>query len=250
MKKSSGQEYGREKRPHDIILDLSPRQDSFSYANRRSASTMAQRFYPWLLSASTVIAAVFCFAYITKPVLVTQSPGIEPTSEANPITPISNTSIPKPAAIRKILPGEKPKNHTAASKRETPPAPVTSGFEETNIRMQHILDAKSTSGDIHRIVIDVPALYKSRNLRWSQDDAAQARLLLRRLEEYQEKSRALRDEGAIILGDWNSLMDASVPNHVLRADSPSISTNLSKSSRLTQEPDSGAVKIQRDKESP
>jgi hypothetical protein len=116
--------------------------------------------------------------------------------------------------------------------------------------MQHILDAESASGDIHRIVIDVPALYKSRNLRWSQEDAAQARVLLKRLEDYQEKSRTLRDEGSLILIDWNKLMDASVPNQVLRADSPSVSTNLLKSSRLSQAPKQDSVKIQRDQESP
>jgi hypothetical protein len=112
--------------------------------------------------------------------------------------------------------------------------------------MQHILDAQSASGDVHRIVIDIPALYKSRNLRWSQDDAAQARILLKRLEDYQEKSRTLRDEGSIILTDWNKLMDGSVPNQVLRADSPSLSPNLLKASRVFQTPQEKAVKIQRD----
>ena len=116
--------------------------------------------------------------------------------------------------------------------------------------MQHILDAEGSNGDIHRIVIDVPALYKSRNLRWSQDDAAHARVLLRRLEDYQEKSRGLREEGSLILADWNKLMDASTPNQILRADSPSVSSNLLKSSRITHPSGSDAVKIQRDTESP
>lgn len=247
MKPSSGPEFRREPRPLDITLDLSPRQESYSYSNRRSANTKTQRLYPLLLLASTVVAGVFCFAYITKPVVPIYSTGVE---TAGASIPISTVPVTKPVAQPNDILGTKPKNQTPATKQQLPPAPLTSGFEETNIRMQHILDAESTSGDIHRIVIDVPVLYKSRNLRWSQEDAARARVLLHRLEAYQEKSRVLRDEGQLILEDWNKLMDTSVPNHILRADSPSISTNLLKTSRLNQTPESEAVKIQRDQESP
>lgn len=247
MKPSLGPESRREPRPLDITLDLSPRQESYSYSNRRSANTKTQRLYPLLLLASTAVAGVFCFAYITKPVVPIYSTGVETAGASIPISTVPDT---KPVAQPNDLPGTKPKNQTPTTKQQLPPAPLTSGYEETNIRMQHILDAESTSGDIHRIVIDVPVLYKSRNLRWSQEDAAQARMLLQRLEAYQEKSRVLRDEGQLILEDWNKLMDASVPNHILRADSPSISTNLLKTSRLNQTPESEAVKIQRDQESP
>ncbi|MES2981984.1 MAG: hypothetical protein V4727_06695 [Verrucomicrobiota bacterium] len=247
MKPSSGSESRKETRPLDITLDLSPRQESYSYSNRRSANTKTQRLYPLLLLASTAVAGVFCFAYITKPVLPVYSNGIETAGASIPVSTVPAT---KPVAQPNDLLGTGPKNQTPATKRQLPPAPLTSGFEETNIRMQHILDAESTSGDIHRIVVDVPVLYKSRNLRWSQEDAAQARVLLHRLEAYQEKSRALRDEGQLILEDWNKLMDASIPNHILRADSPSISTNLLKTSRLNQTTESEAVKIQREQESP
>lgn len=247
MKPSSGQESRRENRPLDIILDLSPRQESYSYSNRRSTKTKPQRLYPILLLASTAIAGLFCFAYITKPVVPVYSNGVEPAPGASdPIGNVTTTGVTNPVLPGNNLPGTKPTTQPPATKQQLPPAPLTSGFEETNIRMQHILDAESSSGDIHRIVIDVPALYKSRNLRWSQEDAAQARLLLKRLETYQEKSRSLRDEGESILGDWNKLMDSSIPNQILRADSPSISTNLLKSSQLNQTPESDAVKIQRD----
>lgn len=247
MKHSSGPDSRKETRPLDITLDLSPRAESYSYSNRRSASTKTQWLYPWLLLASTAVAAGFCFAYITKPVVVSYAPYSDLSGSSNPITPVPVTHATPPT---EIPPEAKPKSHPGTTKQQLPPAPLTSGFEETNIRMQHILDAESPGGDIHRIVIDVPVLYKSRNLRWSQDDTAQARVLLQRLEAYQEKSRALREEGSLILEDWNKLMDASVPNQILRADSPSVSTNLLKSSRLHQKPKSDAIKIQRDLTSP
>ncbi len=250
MKHTSGYESHREPRPLDMSLALSPRPHPYSYANRRTVSPKIQRLYPLLLLASTAVAAIFCFAYITKPVVVNNSSipetiGISNPSIAPPVKPVVKTESPS-----NNLPGLKPKEQPPITKQALPSAPLTSGFEETNIRMQHILDAESASGDIHRIVIDVPALYKSRNLRWSQDDATQARVLLRRLEDYQEKSRALREEGSLILADWNKLMDASAPNQILRADSPSLSSNLLKSSHVNQTPSSEPVKIQRDKESP
>lgn len=247
MKQSSGHESRRETRPLDITLDLSPRQESYSYSNRRSANTKAQRIYPLLLVFSTAVAGAFCFAYITKPVVAADPASAPIASVSNPSTPAAPAKVTTPPAD---LAATKPKNNNSNSKQQLPPAPRSTGYEESNIRMQHILDAESASGDIHRIVIDVPALYKSRNLRWTQEDAAQARVLLKRLEDYQEKSRALRDEGGLILQDWNKLMDASVPNQVLRADSPSVSSNLLKTSRLSQSPKPDSVKIQRDQESP
>jgi hypothetical protein len=123
------------------------------------------------------VAAGFCFAYITKPVVVSYAPFSDLSESSNPITPVPVTHATPPA---EIPPEVKPKSQTGTTKQQLPPAPLTSGFEETNIRMQHILDAESPGGDIHRIVIDVPVLYKSRNLRWSQDDTAQARVLLQR----------------------------------------------------------------------
>ncbi len=250
MKHNSGYEFHKEPRPLDMTLAISPRQHSHSYANRRIVNPKIQRLYPVLLLASTAIAAVFCFAYITKPVIVTYSSIPEKVAISNPVTTPPITPVIKTEAPANILPGLKPKSQPSIAKQAPLSAPHTVGFEETNIRMQHILDAESSNGEIHRIVIDVPAIYKSRNLRWSQDDAAQARLLLRRLEDYQEKSRDLRTEGSLILADWNKLMDASTPNQILRADSPSVSSNLLKSSRIIHSPNSDAVKIQRDKESP
>jgi hypothetical protein len=250
MKHTSGYEAHRETRANDLSIVLSQRPHSYSHTNRRSDNPKIQALYPWLLLASTAVAAIFCFAYITKPVLVTYSSKSEALDASQSISAPSNKTDIKTEPISKNLPDQITKNQTPIAKEKLPPAPFSTDYEDTNIRMQHILDAESTSGDIHRIVIDVPALYKSRNLRWSQDDAAQARILLKRLEDYQEKSRALRDEGSLILTDWNKMMDASIPNQVLRADSPSLSSNLLKASRTSQAPKKNAVKIQRDQESP
>jgi len=207
-------------------LAISPDPDTFSKSNRRTAGGGGA--YPWLLFASTAVAATFCLAYITKPVILADPNPIEAPPQRE-VT--ANATLPVPAPEKLLpdaaaLPGDTVLRPTAGSSAESPPAPLlVSEFEETNIRVQHILDAESPSGDINRIIVDVPVLYRSRNLRWSQAEAANARTLLARLNEHQEKTRSLRYEGKALLADWNALMGGSIPSDALRADSPSLPTN-------------------------
>jgi hypothetical protein len=206
------------------------------------------RAYPWLLFASTAIAAVFCFMYISKPML-TIAPAANPIA-ASP-RPLTTSATSTAAADQPAL--TKPANpappHTSmlpnterlpgdahaplASKTPPPPtphktspgAPVTPTFEETNLRIQHILTAQTPGGDISRLVLNVPVLYQTRNLAWTEREVAEARELLKRLANYQENSRAIRDEGNQILAAWNQLVALSIPTSILRADSPSLPAN-------------------------
>ncbi|MFD2256985.1 hypothetical protein ACFSSA_09875 [Luteolibacter algae] len=196
---------------------------SYSTSNRRVASCPVQKVYPWLLFASTAVAATFCLAYITKPVIVTENPNGSPEQE---ISSTASSDLP-PGTIphnkitpdRRSLPGESPKTGQAL-----PPA-LTTDYEETNLRIQHVLDAESPGGDVSRIVIDVPVLYQSRNLLWTQREVSKARELLEKLTIHQEKTRDLRDEGKALLSAWNQLMEASIPGRALRADSPTLPAN-------------------------
>jgi hypothetical protein len=208
-------------------LPINPTPASFSSANRRTASCRLQRAYPWMLFASTAVAATFCLAYITKPVILAN-----PSPTDSPALKDVAANVPAPAALpEKLLPdptrlpGDAKAPEPASALDNPPAASLTTDFEETNIRVQHILDAESPSGDISRIIVDVPVLYRSRNLRWSQAEAAEARALLARLSEHQEKTRALREDGKALLNDWNTLMAASIPSDALRADSPSLPSN-------------------------
>ena len=98
-------------------------------------------------------------------------------------------------------------------------------FEQTNLRVQHILTADTPDGHVANIDIDVPVLYQSRNLRWTPAEVAQARQLLIQLSDYQDKTRQLRAEGATLLASWNQLVEKSIPAGVVRADSPSLPSN-------------------------
>lgn len=218
---------------------LPPSSGDYSTSNRRASSACAaQQAYPWLLFTSTAVAAVFCLLYITKPVILPAPAMISPTlAGKSPAASALPAALPKSAGdtpgsslipSSSALPGEDRPDATPASGDSLstlPGPPAVSAFEETNLRVQHVLTAEAPGGHLDRIVLDVPVLYRSRELRWTAAEAAEARQLLVRLMDYQEKSRALRAEGAGLLGAWNHLIGNSLPATELRADSPSLPAN-------------------------
>lgn len=246
-------------------------QSATSHANLSgTACPLYSRAYPWLLLLSTAMAAVFCFMYITKPEFPLAAPlGVNPLAPAGkplvvpqkpalaqPLTPpdksatvpaatVAEKSIPPitsmlPNAER--LPGDShPPVATNppqdANPHPAPPASTPSPvFEETNLHIQHVLTAATPGGDLSRIVLNVPVLYQSRNLGWTESEVAESRELLKRLATYQENSRALREEGSSILAAWNHLVELSIPTPVLRADSPSLPANQDHFNRSEQPP--------------
>lgn len=221
-----------------------------------------QRAYPWMLFASTGVAALFCFMYISKPVVetlsgplvpmeptaaraaVTESPAaVAPAEPAESLNPAESIDLAESAeladlAIPPLLPpGDRlPGEPTAAlaavappaiAGRTMPPPAADSPYEETNMRIQHVLSAETVDGAQSRIILDVPVLYESRQLRWTDRETREARELLNRLVEHQEKTHALRDEGAVLLETWNAMIERSIPTTELRADSPTLPANQS-----------------------
>lgn len=209
-----------------------------TYTPRRSTDyAKPTRAYPFLLLASTTMAAVFCFMYITKPVIphvptLVINPGASMPSP--PITPVAKSTPPAmPSMLPRTdrLPGDDATAQPTQAAQVTnprgvlPAATTASPFEETNLRIQHILTAETPDGDLSRIVLNVPVLYQSRNLGWTDREVTESRELLKRLSAYQETTRALRDEGTQLLAAWNHLVERSIPSTVLRADSPSLPAN-------------------------
>jgi hypothetical protein len=219
----------------------------YSTSNRKSPSACpVTRVYPWLLFTSTAVAALFCLMYITKPVI---SP--EPTAGFRPV-PVEPEQafaavVPERADVPGLLPqGEdlpgsgtpevtsRPRLLPAGPKTAPPASGSDTGFEESNLRVQHVLTAETPGGDLSRIVLDVPVLYQSRRLRWTGAEVAAARALLSRLADYQEKTRDLRAEGIVLLDAWNHLMENSIPSQDLRADSPSLPANQGDASQAAR----------------
>ena len=207
----------------------------YSASNRRASPACgAQRAYPWLLLFSTAVAALFCLLYITKPVYIPSPAMIAPAS------PIKTTTAEKPQPspassttpsasmlpAQDKLPGEGDAKPIPSDPRKVSAAPpAVSQFEETNLRIQHVLTAEAPGGQLDRIILDVPVLYQSRNLRWTPDEVTAARDLLVRLMDYQDKCRSLRAEGISLLDSWNHLIERSIPATQVRADSPTLPAN-------------------------
>lgn len=230
--------------------------NSFSKSNRRASSNPVQRAYPWLLAASTAAAAAFCVLYITKPVIVAPASVQQNAAQPSAKPAIAATTPQEKSASllpdKNRLPGDTAGNNTIkpvpsdARKSLVPPTHANQ-FEETNLRIQHILTAEAPGGHVDRIDLDVPVLYQSRSLRWTPDEVAEARSLLARLMDYQEKSQALRGEGIQLLDAWNRLIGNSIPSHDLRADSPSLPSNqadTSESPRLAGSLSNDSIQIQ------
>ena len=211
---------------------------TYSTANRRISGTGADRAYPILLVLSTLVAATFCYLYITKPVriiptaLIPQIPLRQESTPAAKSLPVaaSPNLLPREAN----LPGDTKQPSSPATSPASPDASPASPFEETNLRIQHVLNAESPNGEISRIILNVPVLYQSRNLRWTAQDVATARELLNRLSDYQEKSVALRSEGSALLASWSRLIEKTIPARDVRADSPSLPTNQQDSADIPQ----------------
>lgn len=195
-------------------------------ANRRAAgNSTLHRVYPWLLAASTLISGVFCFLYLTKPVAV----GLSPNAPAASIISTPTLS-PKPQEIP-----AHPENHVASpapAPAEKPPA--SPALEQTNLRIQHILNVEGPSGPLAKLDLEVPVLYQSRNLRWTPVEIAAARELFARLSDYQEKSQMLRAEATNLLESWNLLIERSIPSGELRADSPTLPANQQDSAEMAR----------------
>ncbi len=202
-------------------LPLKTDQTSYSNANRKANPSSLHWLYPWLLFASTAISATFCLAYITKPVIVSVPKPSTQSQTQKEFAANRQSSTDTRTTEKKSLPGDEAKIAGTSGSNVT----LASDFEETNIRIQHVLDAEFPSGDVSRIIVDVPVLYRSRNLRWTQEETVRARSLLDRLAVYQEQIRSLRSEGNGLLEEWNSLISESIPAVALRADSPSLPAN-------------------------
>lgn len=175
--------------------------------NRRQPDAGPHVVMSCLLLCSTALAALFCYLYITKPVLEIQP---------HPIR-ITATQPTKQETLDQAPPPSSPKTKAKA--------PTHAGLEETNLRVQHILTAETADGHSDRIELTVPVLYRSRYLRWTESEVHSARTLMEKLVRYQEQSRLLREEGHTLLTEWDQLVSRALPSDALRADSPSLPSN-------------------------
>ncbi|MBT8037481.1 MAG: hypothetical protein KJO21_08045 [Verrucomicrobiae bacterium] len=227
--------------------------------------TKLEKAYPWLLGASTCLSAILCWMYVTKPVLAVDEAG--GVTERRPTVALS--TAPSDAAAAGIkptagdlvpsdtdLPGAQSSTSGAAGESVETGSPETidlqrlaaggdssamaSGWESTNLKVQHILSADVGDGELEKIVINVPVIYETRTMRWTSADMVKARDVLSRLMVYERNLSNLRKEGQALFDDWNQLLEATVPAAALRADSVSLPYNHSFGSRRGSLPSSSS----------
>lgn len=214
--------------------------------------------YPWLLATSVCLSGVLCWLYVTKPVMAPlhAAPGRDADviniAENQVSQPTDNTAALLPSDTS--LPGTEPGDQTSHDRNSDAPLSIDpralaemggedsdKGWESTNLKVQHILSADSGSGQLEKIILDVPVRYQTRTMRWTSHDIEQARNVLGRLMIYERDLHNLRKQGQTILKDWNTLLEHTVPAAALRADSPSIPYNHAERHDRGGLPDSSAV---------
>ncbi len=229
------------------------------------SSGLLNKAYPWLLGSSVILSAVLCWMYVTKPVMAPAAlqatvPQIPSEADVQPVKvkPLKNlTKTPALIPSENALPGESLPNHAAtqpgergalASSHANHAADDISAasengvrWENTNLKVQHILRADSGNGELEKIILNVPVRYETRTMRWTTENIAQARAILSRLMVYERDLNNLRQQGQGILQDWNSLLGSTVPATVLRADSPSLPYNQGYGTQPEDLPNSSSV---------
>ena len=234
------------------------------------------KLYPWLLSASVCLSAVLCWMYVSKPVIVTAAPTsvdnsflVEPQLEDKGLEPLgtplaTSNNVPSLIPSDDKLPGEEPSQKNSSQRGSEPKihavtpqvadndsiqsSSENTGWENTNLKVQHILRADNGDGELEKIILTVPVRYESRTMRWAPQDVLQARNILSRLMVYERDLNRLRLQGESILTDWNGLLKRTVPSGVLRADSPSLPYNRGYANAPQGLPDSSSVIKVGDKE--
>jgi hypothetical protein len=250
--------------PRDLSLDVKHSKGKSGDPDEKALDTSGLRHrsnarasrvdpaYHWLLISSLVLSSILCWLYVTKPVIVQNesSDGVEglsaghkkdqsggvaaliPSQNALP----GNGNGPGDGSPQTISPGA-----LAGAGSMTESSPFSAGWESTNLKVQHILSADTGGNELEKIVLDVPVLYETRTMRWTEADIGKARQVMQRLVLYEGKLNELRNEGQAILSQWNELIENTAPINALRADSPSLPCNHGQGARPGDLPESSSV---------
>jgi hypothetical protein len=86
------------------------------------------------------------------------------------------------------------------------------------------------------IPLNIPVIYRSRTLVWTQEDFVQARKIVEELQDLLKKSKELPAQFEALSRRWNALVEKGTPSAVLMADSPSLPSNQGDNKILRGEP--------------
>jgi len=137
-----------------------------------------------------------------------------------------------PASEPQPQPANKPTETVKADNAKQPAATaeqtdgldlqLAAGFEATNLAVQHIAAVRLADGSLQKVVAEVPVLYSSKSLRWSNTQLQQAHELLARLKSWQTRQQQLLQDAQTLQQSWQKFVEQSQPSLHLRADSISL----------------------------
>ena len=186
-------------------------------SSEKTEAKSLTRFYPPLLFLSTALTGVFLFLYLSKPVIVSEQPVLEPvapvaavsTSENLENDPLLEELSPWPEAdilTSNHLPGLSPLVKSELS--EPSMLPTTLGVEQ-------IVKVESLNGELEEFTVSLPVLYPENMLSWNTESIAAAQQLATDIEAHLKQVSAVQANGVKLLEDWNRLVSQSTPQSVI-----------------------------------
>ena len=178
------------------------------------------RFYPPLLFFSTTLTGVFLFLYMTKPVIVNESPLVAqvqaevatPAPEKTVVVESVNEELsPWPEAemlIANQLPGLTPL-------QTEPTVEIEPAMISTTLGVEQIVKVESLNGELEEFTVSLPVLYPENMLSWNEESILEAQALASDIESHLAQVREVQANGVRLLENWNHLVSKSVPKSVL-----------------------------------
>ncbi len=99
------------------------------------------------------------------------------------------------------------------------------GFEPTNLKVQQAVVVELSDGQLQKILLEIPVLYQSRELKMNPQRVSELRQLRDQVVNHHTKLRDLRSEGAMLLSAWNQFLKKTTPIPALRVDSVTLPSN-------------------------
>lgn len=96
------------------------------------------------------------------------------------------------------------------------------GYESTNLKVQQAALLGLEDGRLQKVLLEIPVLYRSRQLRLDKELIGELHGLREELAIYQSKVREVRSEGDQLLNKWEIFLAKALPVAALRADSLSL----------------------------
>lgn len=162
----------------------------------------------------------------------------EPIKKAEPVIPNPTVidSIPMEREIRTIEPKLSPEVENAftpqpkaeSTPKPTPsptpePTPAPDGLEETTIYQIQTIEVKKEGEEkFENMRITIPVYYRTRSIAWEQNEIRKGLTLQQRIKEYTEKLETIKQEGELLLEEYNRLILSGIPQEALQSDSPSL----------------------------